>query len=61
MSTGLSILNAWLVIEGHSVLKQRVDGQYLAACTAPNHKNLQFTDVFLKVGYVRGAEECYEN
>ena len=59
MPTGLSILNAWLVIEGHSVLKQRVEGQYLAACAVQSHKNLQYTNICLKVGCVRDAEGCY--
>jgi len=61
MSTGLSILNAWLVTEGQSVLKQRVEGQYLAACAVQSHKYLLFTDTFLKVGYVSDAEECCES
>ena len=61
MSTGLSILSAWSVIEGQKVRKQRLEGQYLAACVFQGHKHLQSTDIFLKVGYFIEAEVCYES
>jgi hypothetical protein len=57
----LSIVNAWLVIERQSVHKQRVEGQYLAACAVQSHTNLQLTNTFLNVGCVRDAEERYES
>ena len=57
----LLILNAKLDTEGHFVLTQTVEGQYLAACAVQSHKYSLSIGIFLKAGYVRDAEECRDN